>query len=272
MPREPESPSSVLLRARRAARVTALQQYATDVWPVWNTATTSASNVTVNAFAWRSWAAATPAWATDVTTTTSVTSVNVWPSWVAATPSVTITNSQPVARRPRYEVGPTPEERASRARREEEARAAREAERTKRIKTLEAAVMKAEQLLRSCLSNEQRDTLAEHGYFDVRGGATGTMYRVYRGRHINIGVLDDGGTLRHRICFAPASESCPDADAMLCQKLMLELDERGALAIANRHEASTYVRHGREVRILGGARRKEIIGEVIRLEDHRRAA
>jgi hypothetical protein len=139
------------------------------------------------------------------------------------------------------------------------------------MKVREAAILKAEKLLRSCLTAEQEATLDKHHYFEVKGGKTGTRYRIRRGRHINIDVIGAQGKAVRKLCIHPRMD-CPDADAMLCQKLMLETCEEEALQIANKHSVRTDAMVGDGDRIVPRARREEIIAEVIPIDRARRAA
>jgi hypothetical protein len=50
---------------------------------------------------------------------------------------------------------------------------------------------------------------------------------------MNVDELDETGRRTARWCFGPEGD-LPLGDIMLAQKLALELDEQGALAVANR--------------------------------------
>lgn len=82
----------------------------------------------------------------------------------------------------------------------------------------------------------QRAELRTHGYFHVRGGATGCTYRIRRGRVANIDVLDGAGAVVRRLCAHPALD-VPDSDTMLAQALHLQsaANEEQFVRTANVH-------------------------------------
>ena len=88
-------------------------------------------------------------------------------------------------------------------------------------------------LLREWLSQEQLAQYDAHNYFEVIGCHTGKRYRIYHGRGANVFELDDAGMRRVGWCFV-LNESLVPGDVMLAQKIALETDERGALAVANK--------------------------------------
>lgn len=96
---------------------------------------------------------------------------------------------------------------------------------------MSAAEMKAEELLRSCLSGRQGEDLEKLGWFDVPVSQDRT-YRVKRGMAGNVYLLGADGVEKERFCAHPSG--VPHADAMLAQKLMLEAAEAKFLKIANR--------------------------------------
>lgn len=98
----------------------------------------------------------------------------------------------------------------------------------------DAASDRARQLLESLLSNEQLVSLRVHRYFDVIA-PSGNRYRIYEGSHGNVALLEDGGREECRYCAQP--DGVPTADMMLAQKLQLEADEQGFLAVANERPA-----------------------------------
>jgi hypothetical protein len=98
---------------------------------------------------------------------------------------------------------------------------------------------RAEKLLRESLAPNQREQLAQKGYFELSTIApTGErrIYRIRRGRSANIDRVDESGRVLHRLCAHPI-ELVPDADTMLAQKLWLENCEPEFLAMANVHPA-----------------------------------
>ena len=88
-------------------------------------------------------------------------------------------------------------------------------------------------LLLENLSPEQRREFVTLGYFHVQGGTTGNVYRICRGRQMNVHQLDSRSRRNCIWCFYPAG-GLVDGDVMLAQKLALELFEEEALASANR--------------------------------------
>lgn len=107
--------------------------------------------------------------------------------------------------------------------------AARQAELARR----ERAVESSRELLRACLCAEQLAEFDRAGWFIVSGGRYD--YRINHGRTANVEVMARDGRYLRRVCFYPVARGgrdLPVFDVMLAQKLMLEADEAGALAIA----------------------------------------
>jgi hypothetical protein len=88
-------------------------------------------------------------------------------------------------------------------------------------------------LLKEWLSPEQRECFERFRYFDVVGSDTGTRYRVHYGTQTNIEELSFTGQCVCRWCFVPQGNLVA-CDVMLAQKIALETNERGALAVAHR--------------------------------------
>ena len=95
-------------------------------------------------------------------------------------------------------------------------------------------------LLKEWLSPEQLAQYDANSFFDVTGCDSGTRYRIHHGAAMNVVEIDDVGRACAGWCFIP--KACLVAgDVMLAQKLALETDEHGALAIARNfapHSAS----------------------------------
>jgi hypothetical protein len=88
-------------------------------------------------------------------------------------------------------------------------------------------------LLKEWLSPAQLAQFEASGYFDVTGCHSGIRYRIHRGTAMNVHEMDHSGRPRIGRCFIP--KACLVAgDVMLAQKLALETDEHGALAIAEK--------------------------------------
>jgi hypothetical protein len=94
-------------------------------------------------------------------------------------------------------------------------------------------------LLREWLSTEQLGLFDKQGYFEVTGGQTGRRYRIRYGTATNIHELDRYGHPTVGWCFVPNEPLVP-GDVMLAQKIALETDELGALAVAKQFSPSWY--------------------------------
>jgi hypothetical protein len=111
---------------------------------------------------------------------------------------------------------------------------ARRAAAEARAREARYAQERAEKLLQTCLTDEQKAMRAAKGFFVVQGRRS--RYRIHQGTHGNIEVVNRDGRVTHRLCGQPSD--VPSADANLAQKLGLELDEDAFLAHCNR---SSYV-------------------------------
>nr|WP_080663644.1 hypothetical protein [Bradyrhizobium elkanii] len=105
---------------------------------------------------------------------------------------------------------------------------------------------KGRTLLRQWLTPAQRRQFEEQGYFDVVGCTTRRRYRVQYGSVANVQEISfeeqSGGIL----CFAPEGHLVP-GDVMLAQKIALETDELGTLAVAKR--VAPVFRHAEPARL-----------------------
>ena len=81
------------------------------------------------------------------------------------------------------------------------------------------------------LKRAQRAQFAEKGYFEVVGGDTGKLYRIYAGAATNVCEVDENGRPTLGLCFLPMGD-LPTGDVMLSQKIALESSEGHALAVA----------------------------------------
>jgi len=92
---------------------------------------------------------------------------------------------------------------------------------------------RANRLLLSLLSPEQRQQLDRYNYFIVMA-PSGHRYRVYDPSHVGYNVrLLDAADLEV-VHFCAVVPNVPPADTMLAQKLMLETEEWHFQMIANR--------------------------------------
>jgi hypothetical protein len=92
--------------------------------------------------------------------------------------------------------------------------------------------LRGRKLLREWLSPAQLAQYDAHNYFEVTGSYTGKRYRIRHGMGANVYELDDAGRPRAGWCFVP-KDHLVAGDVMLAQKIALETDERGTLAVAN---------------------------------------
>jgi hypothetical protein len=88
-------------------------------------------------------------------------------------------------------------------------------------------------LLRNWLTSEQRAQFDAKRYFDVIGCDSGKRYRIHYGAATNVHEIDTAGRPKVGWCFAPVGYLVA-GDIMLAQKIALETNELGTLAVANR--------------------------------------
>jgi hypothetical protein len=89
------------------------------------------------------------------------------------------------------------------------------------------------ELFKDWLSPEQFTSYEQRRHFDVTGSDSGTVFRIHHGTQTNLVELDNSGQPVCRWCFVPGG-SLVAGDVMLTQKIALETNEHGALAVANR--------------------------------------
>ncbi|MBR0722806.1 hypothetical protein [Bradyrhizobium manausense] len=97
-------------------------------------------------------------------------------------------------------------------------------------------------LLSEWLTVEQHAQFEQHRHFDVIGCDTGKRYRIHYGTAANVHEIDEAGLATMGWCFVPSGFLVP-GDVMLAQKIALETDEKGALALANRFPPATHSEH-----------------------------
>lgn len=94
---------------------------------------------------------------------------------------------------------------------------------------------RAAELLGYCLTSDQRATLREHGWFEVRS-SKGRRWRIRdRGQSGNVDLMPETGDERLATYCAHPPEGLPDPDAYLAQMLTLITDEDAFLRVANLH-------------------------------------
>lgn len=92
---------------------------------------------------------------------------------------------------------------------------------------------RGEKLLREWLSPEQLAQYHRERQFEVIGCHSKRRYRISRDSVYNVELLDAQGEVEEKICFVPEG-GLVLGDQMLAQKVALETDENGAMAVANR--------------------------------------
>jgi len=198
-----------------------------DTWNQWADVTAITTSATTNHPVFVQWVTGTAGPSTIATNTIT------WGSWV----NDTETGAHRTFRSQQYghRAPPAPVDPAVRAaaeaqrleRRERDRIACEESERKRN-----AANKRAMDLLKSCLSPEQRHDFKEHGHFYVQA-PSGRMYRIDKGSHGNVKCVDPvTKKWTESLCVAPAG-GVPYGDAMLMQKLMIETAEEVFRSYAN---------------------------------------
>lgn len=175
---------------------------------------------------------------TTVTTSSSVTCTNAtWYRWIReeseqrwlfGTSNTTATTATTIVNADAYLAQQLAEVRARDAARREREAAVRAVAAEARGK----ADRRAKGLLVSFLSDAQRKTLEEHGYFDEHVPGHGT-FRIHKGWAGNVQRLDVQGKARETFCIHPV-ERISDYDNMLSQRLLLRTDPDKFMRTANR--------------------------------------
>lgn len=184
------------------------------IWKVWNSDRTGTSDFDyVDPFFFSS------------TSTGNSTNIQVWEEWNIPQEAREASRRASAEQREAWRRMEEEQRRlAEQQRAENEARWKREAEEKEKAKK------RAEELLLSFLTPEQRDELERLNHFHLIVGER--KYRIKRGRSRNIELLDASGKPVEKLCAHPR-DYIPDADTMLAQKLMLETDEEAFLKMAN---------------------------------------
>lgn len=190
-------------------------------WNNWNNCTIgSGSLYTNNGVVWKAWNTASSA---SITNTNL--DANVWQYWVSNAVAGTA-----------Y-IRPTPYVAETAQQRE-----ARETQQRQYAEERRLADKRAEALLCSHLNEEQQKDLRDRNWFLI-DSKSGKTYRINRGRHANIDVIDENGVTIRSLCVHPR-DTVPDADTMLAQVLMLKHDEDTLLRMANPHRVDHHFRKG----------------------------
>lgn len=183
------------------------------VWDSWNYVYSVSSTTVGSYYGQDPW----PYWNGGYTTSATTVTAIGWPQWQ--------TWNQV------YEE--TAEQQAERERR----RAAMLAERQQRADAERARLTRvssrAEQLLLSLLSDAQRRTYTEHGWFEVRGSKGGRWRIRNSGQAGNVDLMPEIGNEREMSFCCHPPGGLPDADAHVAQMLHLVTDEDGFRRTAN---------------------------------------
>jgi len=167
-------------------------------------------------------------WTTWTTVAQTATTNQIWDQWITTSTTSTASNCY-IALPEQVQMSPEEQKRRADDIRQLEERLARQKAES------ELAEKKANDLLLSCLNDEQRAEVKARHCFHVRGGRSGHLYRInlrcYTG---NIDVLRHG-IVQHRLCGHDRSHGTPWSDQVLAQKFYLEHHEDEFLRIANRH-------------------------------------
>lgn len=99
-------------------------------------------------------------------------------------------------------------------------------------------------LLLSFLSDSQRKQLRKGSFFDVVGGNTGDIYRIYWQKYdsmvANIRVMDKNNlSYTKKVICAHLATGFLIGDQLLAQKMLIEQDEIKLLKVSNIHPLST---------------------------------
>lgn len=240
---------------------TASLTYDDVVWRAWNqlraaswTMTVSSTSSTTCDLTWREWNTQYTAIQTAITVAqnaaTNVYTNQTWGVWNDEYERLAADRENQVRREIIAGRQPSAEQR-ERWRREEQER--REAE-AKRQAEVHEAKRKAEVLLTSCLSKQQREEYAARGCFHLHVGDE--VYRIEKGSHGNVKLIDKDGKVKRSFCVQP--RGVPDGDAMLAQKLLLETDKKRFYELSNVTEYAD----GRALRTLAAPRGAELLREL----------
>jgi hypothetical protein len=213
-------------------------------WTLWVEGSATAATCGTGTQIWTLWTGGSA-----VTSSATTTGTAIWQNWV----EVVDTFGHRVVQYPQYArqaaVAPShrrlsPEERALYDARERELQAKLDEEREYR----RVAEAKAELLLQRLLTPEQRETLKKKSCFYMY--SKGKKYRIDRGQHGNVKLLDANDKIVESYCIQPKG-GIPDADAMAAQKLLLEADPETFVRVANITRRDGSVRMGTPLAAVG---------------------
>ena len=179
----------------------------TGTWNLWtaSTNTTVSSTLSTGDIVWNGWA----------NSTTSA-STSTWDAWTSSTATATSTGL--TATWSAWSDQPARSFRAARP----------------RVDQVQAK-QRADKLLVEHLTEEQEQSLAAHGYFDVDTIVKGEKkrFRIHNNMYQhNVFEIDQDGRKLRELC-AHTSHACPQSDHALAQKLMLEHNPTEFFRVAN---------------------------------------
>lgn len=192
------------------------------IWTAWNssctiTSCTPSSNDIAIWTAWNNQYRLTYP-ITSATTTTFTTNNTVWTAWNQQFTTAPIGRIYPGR-------AVSQEERDKWKLQEEEDRRKYEKIERERLE----ANGKAEVLLLRHLTDKQKEDLRTKNFFDI--DVEGIQYRIKRGSHGNVHMLGKRDEISKSFCIQP--KDCPEGDAMLAQKLLLETNPENFWKQAN---------------------------------------
>ena len=183
---------------------------ATGAWEVWVTScSTTATTATTTTGAWNTWCSST-------TSSITTSSNEIWIGWLNDDNRIVITEEALRENQAQYE-----------------ASLERERELQKKwAKEHEEKRAKAMKLLLDSLNRKQKRDFKQRSHFYVRGGKSGDLYKIVKGRQGNVKLMDKKKRVIQSLCAHPKIH-CPDEDTMLVQKVMIEHMEDHFRDIAN---------------------------------------
>ena len=186
---------------------------------------------------WASFATGTTVWPCWIATGSTITSTIIatqtvtatWTGWVTI-PTLVITQQWAQWNARGDAAAETKEQQRLRVAAEAQQRAQYLRKEAERAKVRDAAKHRARKLLVDHLSPEQRESYEKKGFFYLF--TKERCYRIDQGTHGNVKLVEaDSKKVLGSYCIQP--NGVPDEDAMLAQKLHLEICEEEFIARAN---------------------------------------
>lgn len=200
-----------------------------ETWVDWNSKVTTSNYVSTSTTAtWAVWNKQCKHLVEQTIRHSLSTTGHTWVKWNAASWGMVNETTRGVITT--REMPETLEQVARRRQYETEANARQRASQDAIIRERAEAKEKAEKLLQSALSSEQREELNNKGFFHCKS-RVGNRYRIYRGSHGNVKLLNPSGKEIEKLCVQPSY--VPEGDCMLAQKLHIEHNEDDFRRTAN---------------------------------------